>query len=69
MRNTTTTIERHFSPVEAAELLGLNEQTVRRYLRQQRIRAVKLQASPRQRNAPWRIPESALVEFLERSAA
>lgn len=68
MKNTTT-LGRYYSPAEAAELMGLNGQTVRRYLRQHRIRAVKLQASPRQRNAPWRIPESALTEFMEGNAA
>lgn len=65
----TTTIERFYSPSEAAEILGFNEQTIRKWLRQGILRGVKCRASSRRRNAPWRVPESAIAEFMEEQAA
>lgn len=65
----TTTIEKYFSPAEVAEILGMNEQTIRKWLRQGVLRGVKCRASSRRRNAPWRVPESAIAEFMEGQAA
>lgn len=67
--NKLTTLEKYFSPIEAAEVLGLNEQTVRRYLRRGQLRGVKMRTTGARKNAPWRIPQSALAEFMEGAAA
>lgn len=65
----STTIEQYFSPAEVAKQLRLNEQTVRKLLRQGTLRGVKLQTSGRGKNAPWRVPASAINEFMEGQAA
>lgn len=67
--NKLTTLEKYLSPIEAAEVLGLNEQTVRRYLRRGQLRGVKMRTTSTRKNAPWRIPQSALAEFMEGAAA
>lgn len=56
---------RYYTPTQVADILGLNAQTVRRYLREKRIKAVRLNDSPR---APYRVPETALTEWAKRNA-
>jgi excisionase family DNA binding protein len=46
---------------EAAERLGMRPFTIRKWLRQGKLRGVK--TAPHQRGK-WRVPESAVVEFV-----
>lgn len=44
---------------EVAKLMRVSEQTIRTWLRQNKIHAVRV-------GRPWRIPESAIMEMIER---
>ncbi|MFI7483055.1 helix-turn-helix domain-containing protein [Kocuria sp. M1R5S2] len=57
---------KYYTPDEVAKILSLSPQTVRRYLREGRIKAVRLNNSIR---APYRIPESAIAEWERRNMA
>jgi excisionase family DNA binding protein len=56
---------RYYTPTQVAEHLGIHAQTARRYIREGRIKAVRLNDSPR---APYRVPETALTEWAKRNA-
>jgi excisionase family DNA binding protein len=51
-------VEKLYTPAEAAERLKVNEQTVRRYLREGKLKGRVL-------GRVWLITESALAEFFE----
>jgi excisionase family DNA binding protein len=51
-------VEEMFTPEEAAARLKINEQTVRRFLREGKIRGYYI-------GRVWRIPESSLQEWLD----
>ena len=51
-------MERLLEPKEVSELLGIHLDTVRRYLREGKIKAIKL-------GNRWRIRESDLDKFLD----
>jgi excisionase family DNA binding protein len=55
---TSERVERLYTPAEAAEYLKVNEQTVRRYLREGKLKGRVL-------GRVWLITESALAEFFE----
>lgn len=54
------TLERWYSVQEVADALGVSVATVRRFVRQGKIGAVRT-------GHLWRIPESSLTEFRERN--
>lgn len=57
--------EKVFTVAETAERLRVHQKTVRRYLTSGRLRGLKLGASPgTPGQIPWRVPESAISEFL-----
>ncbi|MCC3145767.1 helix-turn-helix domain-containing protein [Halanaerobium sp. Z-7514] len=47
-----------YTPDEIAEKLKISEQTVRRYLREEKIKGFKLGNS-------WRVKEKDLLEFID----
>lgn len=47
---------------EAAEILGFGERTMRRYLSERRFPG----AWQPKEGAPWRFPQKALIDFIER---
>ena len=47
-----------YTPDEIAEKLKISEQTVRKYLRQEKIKGFKLGNS-------WRVKEKDLLEFID----
>lgn len=51
--------EKFMTPREVAEILQINEQTVRRYLREGKLKGLKI-------GHTWRISEKQLQEFIER---
>lgn len=59
---TSDAVERLLSPKEVGELLGINEQTVKRYLREGIIRGVRLTSGT------WRIRESDYRAYVEQCA-
>lgn len=48
--------ERFLTSVQASQLLGINPDTMRRYLREGKVRALRL-------GRDWKIPESALSDL------
>jgi excisionase family DNA binding protein len=50
--------ERFLSSVQASQLLGINPDTMRRYLREGKVRALRL-------GKDWKIPESALSDLAK----
>lgn len=50
-------METHYTIKEVCETLRLADSTVRRYIREGKMRAVKI-------GSVWRISESAIAEFL-----
>ncbi len=50
-----------YNTTEAAAVLGVNVQTMRRYLRDGKVRAIRL-------GRDWRISEAAFEELASRSA-
>jgi excisionase family DNA binding protein len=54
-----TAAEKVYSPEEAAEILGVHQETVRQWLRSGKLGGVK--AGPRL----WRVRESDLQKFLQ----
>lgn len=52
--------EKYYSPNEIAEKFNLKSNTVRKWINQGRLKAIKL-------GDVWRIPESALQEFISES--
>jgi excisionase family DNA binding protein len=54
-------IEKMFRPAEVAERYCVSEGSVRRWVREGDLRAVRLGSSPR---ASIRVPETALAEFV-----
>lgn len=57
-RDRSFDMEEVFTPEEAAERLKLNPETIRRYLRDGTIKGYQV-------GRVWRIPESALAQWLE----
>jgi excisionase family DNA binding protein len=57
-RGTRASVEEIFTPEEAAARLKIHEQTLRRFLREGKIKGYYI-------GRVWRIPESALKEWLE----
>jgi excisionase family DNA binding protein len=54
--------ERLLTVQEAATALSLNPQTIRRWLREGRLRGLR---TGNTQGAVWRVPESALVECMK----
>jgi excisionase family DNA binding protein len=50
--------ERFLSSVQASQLLGINPDTMRRYLREGKVRALRL-------GKDWKIPESSLSDLAK----
>ena len=50
--------EKHYTPSEVAKKYNLKEGTVRKWLYKRELRGIKI-------GGLWRIPESALQEFLK----
>ena len=64
--------EKMYSVKEAAAVLGVSPDSVRRYIRRGEIRAWKLPSPGHRRKRRyecWRIPESELLRFMKRNAA
>ena len=57
---------KYYTPAEVASILGISGATVRKYIREGRIKAVRLNNSIR---APYRVPESAIAERERRNMA
>ena len=53
-------MERHYSTGEVCEILGIANRTLRRWIKEGRIRAINI-------NGRWRIPESEIKRLLGRS--
>jgi len=53
-------VERHYSTGEVCEILGIANRTLRRWIKEGRIRAINI-------NGRWRIPESEIKRLLGRS--
>ena len=52
-------MERYYSTREVCEILGIANRTIRRWIKEGRIRAVNI-------NGRWRIPESEIKRILGR---
>jgi len=62
--------EKMYSIKEVAGMLAVGRDTVKRWIDNGSLEAVKLpKAGGKGRNTTWRIPESSLKRFLERSKA
>lgn len=51
-------IEKWYKPKEAAEILGVSERSIFRYLKAKQLKGYQI-------NTHWRITESNIKEFLE----
>jgi excisionase family DNA binding protein len=56
------TDERYYKLAELEKILSVSRETLWRWIRTHRLRAVKLGPNPKQRTA-WRVSESALAEL------
>lgn len=57
-RDTTADVDEYLTPEEAAALLKIHEQTLRRFLREGKIKAFFI-------GRVWRIPRASIEEWLE----
>jgi len=55
-------VEKLYTPGQVAETLGLSIRTVREWLRQGKLKGVKIGS-----RGDWRVPESELDKFIEQS--